>query len=165
MTVHGILHLIFGAFVFSLAPVTCFVFWRRFCSDERWRSLRTWTLVAGIVITTAVVLLRIGAPRPPAPGNALTSWIGVIQRAALVAFLAWVFTFARALYQRAGGFVSVHGTDQQRRRKDHAKTQRMKSASRGDALVLSDGLAPPSAYPSLSSPCSAPKGTPRATSA
>jgi hypothetical protein len=65
------------------------------------RSLAPWTLVAGIVITIAVVLMRIGAPRPPAPGNVLTSWIGLIQRAALVPFLAWAFTFARALHRRA----------------------------------------------------------------
>lgn len=102
LTVHGILHGILGAFVFTLAPATCFVFWRRFRSDEGWRSLRTWTLVAGVVITMAVVLLRIGAPNAPAPDNALTSWVGVIQRTAIITFLAWVFTFARALYQRAG---------------------------------------------------------------
>ena len=102
MTVHGILHNIFGAFVFSLTPVTCFVFWRRFRTDESFRSLRTWTLVAGIVTTLAVVLLRIATPRPPGPGNALTSFTGVIQRTEAVTFFAWVFTFARALYRRAG---------------------------------------------------------------
>jgi hypothetical protein len=99
MTAHGVLHSIFGAIVFSLAPVTCYVFWRRFRSDESWRSLRAWTLVAGVVITLAVVLLRIGTPRPPAPGNVLTGWIGLIQRTALITFLAWIFTFARVLYR------------------------------------------------------------------
>lgn len=101
MTVSGILHGIFGAFVFGLAPVTCFVFWRRFREDEGWRALRVWTLGAGVVITAAVVLLRIGTPRPPAAGNGLTSYIGVIQRVALVTFLGWVVTFARALGRRA----------------------------------------------------------------
>lgn len=100
MTAHGILHNLWGAIVFSLAPVTCFVFWRRFRTDERWRSLRVGTLLAGIVTVTAVILLRVGMPRPPAPGNALTSWIGLIQRTAIITFLAWVFSFARELYRR-----------------------------------------------------------------
>jgi hypothetical membrane protein len=102
-TVHGILHGIFGAVVFSLTPVVCFVFWRRFHTDTNWRTLRGWTLGAAVMIAIAVVLLRIGTPSPPESGNALTSWIGLIQRAALVTFLAWVFTFARALYRRVEG--------------------------------------------------------------
>lgn len=102
MTAHGILHGVLGAVVFSLAPVTCFVFWRRFRADDSFRSLSAWTLIAAVVITVAVALLRVATPRTPAPENALTGWAGAIQRLALVTFLAWVFTFARALSRRAG---------------------------------------------------------------
>lgn len=100
MTAHGILHNLFGATVFSLAPVTCFLFWRRFRSDDGWRPLSTGSLVAGIVSTISVVLMRIGAPPPPAPGNVLTNYIGLIQRAAIVPFLVWVFAVARVLHKR-----------------------------------------------------------------
>jgi len=98
MTTHGIVHGILGAIFFTLAPVTCFVFWRRFRTDEGWRSFRAGTLLAGIGITIAVVLQRIATPPPPAPSNALTSFSGLLQRTALITFLAWVFMFARALY-------------------------------------------------------------------
>lgn len=100
MTLHGMLHGAFGAIVFLLAPVVCFVFWRRFRTEQSQRTLGGWTLAAAVTISIAVVLLRIGTPRPPDPGNVLTSWIGVIQRVALVTFLAWVFALAHALHGR-----------------------------------------------------------------
>jgi hypothetical protein len=100
LTIHGIVHGIFGAIFFSLAPVTCFVFWRRFRRDERWRFLHGWTFAAGIVTAIAVVLLRIATPGPVAPSTMLTDWIGVIQRTEVIVFLAWVFAFAAALYRR-----------------------------------------------------------------
>src|SRR5215213_4863867 len=49
MSLHGILHGIFGALVFSLSPVSCFVFWRYFRQDPDWRHLQGWTLAAGII--------------------------------------------------------------------------------------------------------------------
>ena len=39
MTWHGVLHGIFGALVFSLSPVSCFVFFRRFRRDPLWHAL------------------------------------------------------------------------------------------------------------------------------
>jgi Protein of unknown function (DUF998) len=40
VSVHGIVHGVFGAVVFSLAPISCFVFYRRFRSDPAWRPSR-----------------------------------------------------------------------------------------------------------------------------
>src|SRR5262249_56480940 len=77
---HGTLHQVFGALVFSLAPVSCLVFWRRFRADPRWRSLQGWTLVAGGVIVASVGLLKVGE----LPPNALSAWGGLIQRIAPV---------------------------------------------------------------------------------
>src|SRR5215211_6640006 len=59
MTPQGTLHGIFGALVFSLAPVSCFVFWRRFREDPDWKHLRGWTLAAGLITMVAVILLSI----------------------------------------------------------------------------------------------------------
>jgi uncharacterized protein DUF998 len=40
MSWHGKLHMnLFGALVFSMSPVSCFVFLRRFREDPKWRSL------------------------------------------------------------------------------------------------------------------------------
>jgi hypothetical protein len=92
-TWHGILHGIFGAIVFSLAPVSCFVFLRRFDEDQPWRTLRTWTLAAAVIIIVAVVLMKAGQ----SPSNRLHAWVGLVQRVALITYLAWIFTVARRL--------------------------------------------------------------------
>ena len=57
MTTQGLIHGIFGAFVFSLSPISCFVFWRRFRQDPNWMHLHAWTLTVAIITTIAVVLL------------------------------------------------------------------------------------------------------------
>lgn len=91
---HGIVHQLLGAVVFTLAPVSTFVFLRRFRSDPKWQLLQWWTLAAGIIMVAAVVFLRIAAQPPPAPPNALTPWSGLIQRALIIPFMAWSFMFA-----------------------------------------------------------------------
>ncbi len=44
----GVVHGIFGAMVFTFAPLSCFVFYRRFRSDLAWRRLAGWTLLSGM---------------------------------------------------------------------------------------------------------------------
>ena len=100
LSLSGRLHNAFGALVFTLMPVTCFVFLRRFRQDPRWRSLRWWTLAAGAITAAAVVLMSVGPTQPPAAPNAFNAWIGVIQRTILVTYFAWQFTFALALHRR-----------------------------------------------------------------
>src|SRR5215216_544291 len=75
MTAPGLIHGIFGAFVFSLSPISCFVFWRRFRQDPNWAHLQTWTLTAGIITTVAVVLLSVATKMPITP-NGFTPWNG-----------------------------------------------------------------------------------------
>jgi hypothetical protein len=93
MTLHGILHQFFGAVAFSLMPVSCFVFWRRFRADPKWRSFHSWTLSVGIMIVAAVLLLKIAQTSP----SVLGQWVGLFQRLALVPYLAWLATFAFGL--------------------------------------------------------------------
>jgi hypothetical protein len=101
MTVHGLVHQALGAVVFALMPVTCLVFLRRFRADAAWRALRAWTLAAAAIIAGAIVLLKVAQlGLPPRPPNAWTPWVGLLQRVALVTFLAWLFTFALALHRR-----------------------------------------------------------------
>jgi hypothetical protein len=89
-TWHGILHGIFGALVFSLAPVSCFVFGRRFRDDPAWRTLASWTMRAGVTITMMVLLMKVGQLST----NRLHAYVGLVQRMALVTYLAWIFAFA-----------------------------------------------------------------------
>ena len=96
---HGILHGLFGAVVFSLAPISCFIFYRRFREDPKWRKLSRWTIIACAIIIVAVVFMKI-AEFPSAP---VSAWAGLIQRIALVAYFAWVFTFALNLRKEVNG--------------------------------------------------------------
>jgi hypothetical protein len=99
MSLHGILHGIFGALVFSLAPISCFVFWRRFRQDPNWQHLKGWTLAAGIITTTAVILLSASTKTQVIP-NVFTPWNGLIQRMVIIPYLIWIFSFAFALRKR-----------------------------------------------------------------
>lgn len=93
MSLHGVIHGIFGALVFSLSPVSVFVFWRRFREDPDWKHLQSWTLIAGIITTVALILFTASAKQPIQP-NVFTPWNGLIQRTVLVPYLVWIFTFA-----------------------------------------------------------------------
>ena len=95
-SVHGLLHGIFGALVFSLSPACCFVFWRRFRADPEWKQMSPWTLLAGIVMVIIVVLMKAGQLTT----SLLNAWAGVIQRGALITFYAWVFVFAFKLKRK-----------------------------------------------------------------
>jgi hypothetical protein len=99
MTAQGTLHGIFGALVFSLAPVSCFVLWRRFREDPDWKHLQGWTLAAGLITTAAVILLSIATKMPVTP-NAFTPWNGLIQRMVIIPYLIWIFIFASALLRK-----------------------------------------------------------------
>jgi hypothetical protein len=108
MTFHGTLHGIFGAIVFLLMPVSCFVFLRRFREDPEWQFLQWWTLALGIIITAAVVLQTF-ATKLPDTQNLFTNWLGLIQRTAIIAFMIWLFIFALGILR-----VSVNETSNTR---------------------------------------------------
>lgn len=100
-TIHGTIHQLFGAFVFLLSPVSCFVFWSCFRNNLKWKSLQLWTFTAGTIIAIAVIFLRIGSIKTSFSINDLYEWLGLIQRIALITYLIWIFTFALGLYKRA----------------------------------------------------------------
>ena len=87
---HGMVHGILGALVFSLSPVCCFVFLRRFRRDPSWRPLQTVTLFAGILMAVTVVLMKLAQPQ----ASPLNAFAGVIQRCSLLSFYAWIFIVA-----------------------------------------------------------------------
>jgi uncharacterized protein DUF998 len=95
-SVHGVVHGIFGAVVFTFAPLSCFVFHRRFRTDAVWRPLAGWTLAAGVVLTVGIVLLKISQQ----PGSNLFEWKGLVQRVILVTFMTWIFAVAFRLRRR-----------------------------------------------------------------
>jgi hypothetical protein len=96
VSVHGIIHGVFGALVFSLAPLSCFLFYRRFRSDPAWRPLAPWTLAAGVLLTLGLALLKISEQ----PQARLFGYKGLVQRVLLVAFMTWIFAVAARLHQQ-----------------------------------------------------------------
>jgi hypothetical protein len=95
-TLHGTLHGIFGAIVFTLMPISCFVYFRRFRSDPEWKSMQWWTLALGAISAAGVILLTI-ATKLPDQHSVFTEWLGLIQRTAIVPFMIWLFIFALGL--------------------------------------------------------------------
>ena len=92
---HGTVHGLLGAIAFTLMPVSCFVFYRRFRTDRNWWTFANWTLAACIVTSLAIVLLKV------AQLGLAGGFVGFFQRIVLVAFFGWTFAFATVLSSRA----------------------------------------------------------------
>jgi len=89
-TVQGTVHGILGAIVFSLSAASCFVLWRRFRIDDKWKSLSVFSLIAGIVMAILIVLMKIGQLQ----AGVLNDYAGVVQRCCLITSYAWIFTIS-----------------------------------------------------------------------
>ncbi len=86
-TLHGVLHGIFGAIVFSLSAAVCFVLWRRFRLDESWKPLAPFALIAGMGMTVLIFLMKLGQLQP----GPLQTYAGVVQRGCLLLSYALIF--------------------------------------------------------------------------
>lgn len=89
VSVHGTVHGIAGAVFFSLAPVTCLVFYRRLRMDPALRALAPWTLAAAVALVAGIALLKMSQM----PGD-LFAYKGLTQRAILIVYMAWLFALA-----------------------------------------------------------------------
>lgn len=99
VTVHGTIHGLAGGIIFILMPICCFVFLRRFRTEADWRSMRWWTLVLGIIIAAAVILLTISS-KVSGTQSLFTDWLGLIQRFIIIPFMLWVFLVALRLLRQ-----------------------------------------------------------------
>lgn len=99
-TVHGTIHGLAGGIVFLVMPICMFVFLRRFHADPTWQSIYGWTLILTILESADVLIFTIISKAPDLL-NTVSGWIGLIQRAALVPFMIWLFGFALALLRRS----------------------------------------------------------------
>lgn len=87
-TLHGTLHGIFGAIVFSLSAASCFVFWRCLRINGKRKPLSAVSLIAGIIMAVLIVLMKIGQLQT----GVLHDWAGVVQRCCLITSYALIFT-------------------------------------------------------------------------
>jgi hypothetical protein len=99
-TVHGTIHGILGGIVFLLMPISCFVYLRRFWIDPKWKNLKWWTLILGVISAIGTVLLTITSKFPQLSVT-YGQWFGLIQRTAIVPFMIWLFVFAIYLLKKS----------------------------------------------------------------
>ncbi len=92
-TIHGILHGIFGGIVFLLMPICILLFLRSFKMKPKWKCQWWWTLILGIFDAVAVLFFTLSS-KLPSLQILFNDWIGLIQRAALIPYMIWVFIFA-----------------------------------------------------------------------
>lgn len=93
ITLHGFIHGVFGAIVFSFMPISCFIFYRRFRIQSHWKIFAQWTLAAAIFLVIGIVFLKISQN----PQSILFSWKGLVQRAIIDTFMVWLFSFSLKL--------------------------------------------------------------------
>jgi hypothetical protein len=99
MSVHGLIHGLSGGIVFTIMPITIFIFLRRFVSDANWQSFRWWTLILGIIEALGVVVFTY-VSKIPIEQNAYINYFGLFQRIALIPFMVWVFLFGIEMLRR-----------------------------------------------------------------
>ena len=99
MSLPGTIHGLAGGILFMSMPITIFVFLRRFRVDSNWQPFQSWTLVLGIIEAVGIVFFSVVSTSPELL-NTFADWIGLVQRAALVPFMLWLFLFARHLLRR-----------------------------------------------------------------
>ncbi len=113
MTIHGLIHGILGGVVFVLMPITCFVFRRSMRNAKGMKGFARWSFIMGCVIAAALVAFTLSSKIPNLQVLFLP-FQGMLQRAVIVPYLVWVFTFAwknlslrRAITRQGGsGFAS-----------------------------------------------------------
>jgi len=99
-TFHGKLHGILGWIVFTLMPISCFMYLRRFREDPNWQFLKWGTLGLGLLSALGVILLAI-AVKSADIRNLFNHQLGLIQRTIIVPFMLWLFIFALGLLKRS----------------------------------------------------------------
>jgi hypothetical protein len=94
-TLHGTIHLLLGAVVFSALPAVCFVLARRFAADPAWRGWTIYSLVNGVLLIVFIIAQKVAAlsTDPNAP-------IGLLQRLALIAGFVWISLLAFQLIRK-----------------------------------------------------------------
>jgi hypothetical membrane protein len=94
-TVHGTIHLLLGAVVFSALPAVCFVLARRFAADPAWRGWTLYSLVNGALLIALIITQKVAAlstdPNMP---------IGLLQRLALIVGFIWISLLAFQLMRQ-----------------------------------------------------------------
>ena len=103
MSMHGMVHRVVARIVLLLMPLSCFVFVPGLRREQRWRAFGWWTVAAGTTVVLAVTGLAV-ATMVVSTQAAFVPWLGlgIIQRAAVVPYMVWLFIFALMVITRRG---------------------------------------------------------------
>jgi hypothetical membrane protein len=101
MSWHSYIHNTFGAIFFILSPVACFVFVYHFRQNLTWKFLQWLTFIAGVFVAVFVALIMVvGQAEAFNETSLLSVSIGLIQRLAIIPFLAWFFIFSFEVHKQ-----------------------------------------------------------------
>jgi hypothetical protein len=100
-TIHGTIHGLSGGIIFILMPVSCYIYLRRFRQDPEWGYFQWGTLLLGIIVAAAVLLLTF-TTKLPSLQSMFVDWLGLVQRFIIVPFMIWLFIFALGIQRRTG---------------------------------------------------------------
>lgn len=93
MTLHGLIHGILGGVVFVLMPITCFVFRRSMHNVKGMEGFARYSFIMGCIIAAALVVFTMSSKIPNLQVLFLP-YQGLLQRAVIVPYMVWLFTFA-----------------------------------------------------------------------
>lgn len=91
-TWHGWIHRICGAVVFTLFPLSCFVFWWICRPQLHWRSFGRWSLLIGCLILVSISCMKVGQLQ--AADSFFAVRLGLFQRVVLILYMGWLFSLA-----------------------------------------------------------------------
>jgi hypothetical protein len=97
-TLHGMLHGLAGAVVFTVLPITCFVVARRFVGVASWRGWALYTALTGAVMLVFGIVSIAAAPLAET-GRWPNAPIGLLQRVAIIVGFGWISLLAARLYR------------------------------------------------------------------
>jgi len=92
-SIHGIIHGLFGAVVFTLMPITCWVFLKQFKRQQDYKTLKFPTYFFAITITIAVLLFSF-ITKVTTYNKTFDTVFGFVQRLVLIPFMFWLSYFA-----------------------------------------------------------------------
>jgi hypothetical membrane protein len=94
-TLHGSVHLLLGAIVFSALPAACFVLARRFAGDSSWRQWAVYSNATGVLLVIFIIVQKVVqlSPDPNSP-------MGLVQRLNIIIGWVWIALVALALLRK-----------------------------------------------------------------
>ena len=97
-TLHGWIHELLGALVFTVFPISCFVFWHILRKACLWKTFRQWSFVVGWLLVVLLICMKIGQLQTPE--SFFAGYFGLLQRLVLISYMGWLSILAWSFANR-----------------------------------------------------------------